>query len=329
MKRKFNWGVIGTGKIAGRFATDLALLPNAHLYAVGSRTENRAKDFAKKFHFEKAYGSYESLLSDPNLEVVYIATPHVSHCENTLLALDHKVAVICEKPLAINAKEVNKMVEKAQKQQTFLMEALWTLFLPPLTKAKALIAEGAIGEVQSIRADFGFQAAFKPESRLFNPNLGGGALLDIGIYPLLLAQTILGKPDTIAATALLGATKVDEEISIALTYGQQKMAHLHASLRSHTPVDAHIYGTKGFIHIPTRWHEMVSHITLYTYEEQQTTKFQMPQYPRGYKYEAAAVMNCLAAGLVESPIVSWQFSKDLIGTMDRIRQQIGLSYPMD
>jgi len=327
--KKINWGILGAGKIAGKFATDLALLPTANLYAVGSRTLSKAKSFARKYHFKKSYGSYKTLLSDPNLDVVYIATPHSQHCKNTLLALDHKVAVLCEKPLAINAKEVARMLNKAKKQQTFLMEALWTLFLPHILKVKKLIKEGAIGEVQSVRADFGFQAKYDPKSRLFNPALGGGAILDIGIYPLLLAQSILGTPDSITATAILGKTKVDEDINITLTYEQQKIAHLHASLRSHTPVDAHIYGTKGYIHIPNRWHKPVSHITLFDYKKERTTKYLMPRHALGYKYEAQAVMDYLQQGVLESPIASWQFSRDLMETMDAIRKQVGVRYPMD
>ena len=327
--RKFNWGILGAGKIAGKFATDLALLPNANLYAVGSRTLTKAKSFAKQYNFKKAVGSYEALLSDPNLDVVYIATPHSAHCENTLLALEHKVAVLCEKPLAINAKEVRRMVKKAKEKKTFLMEALWTLFLPHILQVKELIKDGVIGEVQSVRADFGFQATYNPASRLFNPALGGGAILDIGIYPLLLAQSILGTPDTITSTAILGETKIDEDINITLTYEQQKIAHLHASLRSRTPVDAHIYGTKGAIHIPGRWHEPIAHITTFEYNTQRTTKYLMPRHARGYKYEAQAVMSYLQQGLLESPIASWQFSMDLMKTMDTIRKQVGVRYPMD
>ena len=328
-KKQFNWGVLGAGKIAGKFATDLALLPNANLYAVGSRSLEKAQDFSKTYRFEKAYGSYEQLLSDANLDVVYIATPNSAHFEQTLMALDKGVAVLCEKPLALNAKQVREMIEKAKAKKTFLMEALWTLFLPHLLKTKELIAEGVIGEVQSVRADFGFKATFNSEHRLFNPALGGGALLDIGIYPLLLAQTFLGLPDTINTTAILGETKVDEDINVALTYQDQKIAHLHASFRSHTPVDAHIYGTKGYIYLPTRWHETVSHMLVYDYATSKATEYPMPQDAKGYKYEAQAVMEYLEAGLLESPIASWQFSLDLMETMDAVRRQVGVRYAVD
>ena len=165
--KKTNWAILGLGKIAKKFAADLITLPNANLYAVGSRTSKKAKAFAKEFGATKSYGSYEALLADPKVDVVYIATPHVFHCENTLMALDKGIAVLCEKPLAINAKEVALMVAKAKVKNTFLMEALWTLFIPSIKKTKELVASGVIGEIQSVKADFGFKAVFDPKSRLF------------------------------------------------------------------------------------------------------------------------------------------------------------------
>ncbi|MEM6804465.1 MAG: Gfo/Idh/MocA family oxidoreductase [Bacteroidota bacterium] len=327
--KKFNWGILGAGKIAGKFATDLALLPNANLYAVGSRSFEKAKDFANQYQFEKAYGSYEELLDDPQLDVVYIATPNSEHFRHSLLALEKGVAVLCEKPLALNSKEVNLMIEKAKETNTFLMEALWTLFLPHMLKVQELIAERVIGEVQSVRSDFGFLAKFDPQHRLFNPALGGGALLDIGIYPLLLAQSILGVPDRISATAILGETKVDEDINIALTYGNKKIAHLQATLRSITPLDTHIYGTKGYIYLPNRWHKPVPYIRVHDYGSSQDIRYEMPTDVLGYKFEARAVMECLDAGLTENPIASWQFSSDLMKTMDTIRKQVGVGYAVD
>lgn len=327
--KKTNWAILGLGKIAKKFATDLITLPNANLYAVGSRTNKKAKAFAKEFGATKSYGSYEALLADPKVDVVYIATPHVFHCENTLMALDKGIAVLCEKPLAINAKEVALMVAKAKVKNTFLMEALWTLFIPSIKKTKELVASGVIGEIQSVKADFGFKAVFDPKSRLFDPNLGGGSLLDIGIYPLFLAQAFLGKPQSIIASAVLGATNVDEELSVTLKYAGGKMAHAHSTIRSHTPIEAYIYGTKGYIHIPTRFHEPVPHISLVEYEGLKKTVYRMPQQAIGFKYEAAAVMAYLAVGKKESDVASLQFSIDLMETMDAVRKEIGLVYPME
>lgn len=328
-EKKYNWGILGTGKIAGKFATDLALLSNANLYAVGSRSLNKAKDFSRSYQFNKAYGTYEELLNDENLDVVYIATPNSEHYTHTLLALEKCISVLCEKPLAINAIQVQKMIQQAAEKNSFLMEALWTLFLPHIIKIKDLISKGVIGDMQSVRADFGFKATFDSQHRLFNPALGGGALLDIGIYPLLLAQTFLGIPDTITATALLGETKMDEDINVTLTYQNKKIAHLHASLRSKTPVDAHIYGTEGYIYVPSRFHEPVSHVIVYDYASSQETKYPFSYEGLGYTYEASAVMEYLDSGLLQSPIASWQFSKDLIKTMDTVRKQVGVCFPME
>lgn len=327
--KKYNWGILGPGRIAAKFASDLALLPNANLYAVGSRSLEKAQNFAKDYHFEKAYGSYQELISDDDLDIVYISTTHNGHYEHSILALENGIAVLCEKPLAINANQVTEMIETAEKNQTFLMEALWTLFLPHLIKVQEIIEEGHIGDVQSVRADFGFKAAFDPEHRLFNPKLGGGALLDIGIYPLLLAQTILGVPDKISATALLGDAQVDEDIGVTLTYKDQKIAHLHSSLRSRTPIDAHIYGTNGYIYLPTPWHKPVSHLLVYDYSNDKEKKYAIPSHGIGYVYEAQAVMDCLNASYLESPRASWEFSLNLVQTMDHIRNQVGVRYPMD
>ena len=327
--KKTNWAILGLGKIAKKFATDLQTIPTANLYAVGSRTTKKAKAFAKEFGATKAYGSYEALVADTAIEAIYIATPHVFHCENTLMALDKGIAVLCEKPLAVNSQEVAAMIAKAKATNTFLMEALWTLFLPHIQQTKKLIAQGIIGDLVSVKADFGFKAHFDPTSRLFDPALGGGVLLDIGIYPLLLAQSLLGLPEKITAVARLSSTKVDEEIGITLQYAGGQMAHLHASLLGRTPTEAHIYGTKGFIHIPTQFHKPVDRITVVEYEGLKKTQYLMPQHAIGYKYEAEAVMACLDRGEKESELVSLQFSADLMRTMDAIRKEVGVVYPAD
>lgn len=327
MSKITNWGILGAGKIAGKFATDLASLPNARLYAVASRTKEKAADFAKKYGFEKAFGSYEAMLKDPNLEAVYIATPHVLHCKNTLQCLEHKVAVLCEKPFAINSKEVKMMLEKAESTNTFLMEALWTLCLPHIIKTKEIIDSGRLGKLVSLKADFGFQADYNPNSRLFNRDLGGGSLLDIGIYPLLLSLYLFGKPEKIVAAAQIGSTQVDEDCAVILHYKNKQTAHLHSTLLARTPTEAYIYCEKGYIHIPTRFHEPVNRITIFEYDGLKEIIIPFNYQEIGYKYEAAEVMRCLENGQKESAIVSHQFSIDLMGLMDAIREEIGLTYP--
>lgn len=327
MTKKINWGILGAGKIAGKFATDLAMLTDANLYAVASRTLTKAEGFAKTYHFEKAFGTYEDMLADPDLDAVYIATPHVFHCEHTLLCLTHKKAVICEKPFAINTKEVKQMIAKAKETDTFLMDALWTLCLPHILKTKEIVESGQLGKLISVKADFGFVADFNPNSRLFDRDLGGGSLLDIGIYPALLALFLLGKPKKITAAALMGQTKVDEECAVFLEYEDGQTANLHSTLLARTPIEAYIYCEKGYIHIPSRFHEGVAGITILRYENLEKIFIPFDYQVLGYQYEAAEMMRCMREGKLESDLVPHQFSLDLMELLDDIRGQIGLVYP--
>ncbi len=327
MPKIYNWGIIGPGRIAHKFAQDLNLIPNARLHAVASRSLDRAEAFAKQYEATYAYGSYEELVQCPDLDVVYVASPHTGHCEHTLLCLEQGISVLCEKPFALNRHEVQKMVNAAQENKVFLMEAIWTRFLPATVKALALIEEGVIGEVLSVKADFGFKANFDPQGRLFNPQLGGGALLDIGIYPCFLASLLFGAPERIKAMANLGKTGVDEEIGILLQYPEGKMAHLHASLIATTKSEAFIYGEKGTIHLHTRWHETTSMSLLLNGERPQDFHFDLGS--KGYLFEAQEVIHCLESGKTESDLLPLAFSQQLIKLLDDIRSEIGLIYPGD
>lgn len=327
MSKKINWGIIGAGKIAGKFATDLATLPDANLYAIASRNETKAADFAQNYGFKKAFGSYEAMLQDPDVQAVYIATPHVYHCKNTLMALDYKKAVICEKPFAMNTKEVQQMIAKAKAKDIFLMDALWTLCLPHILKAKEIVDSGQLGKIVSIKADFGFNANFDPTSRLFDRDLGGGSLLDIGIYPLFFSLFFLGKPQKVTAVAKMGTTKIDEECAVFLSYDNGQTANLHSTILARTPTEAHIYCEKGFIHIPTQFHKPVATINILEYDGLKESTVSFDTQGLGYKYEAAEVMRCLQEGKKESDLVPHQFSLDLMELLDEIREQIGLVYP--
>lgn len=327
MSKVYNWGIIAPGKIAHKFAQGLAVIKNARLHAVASRSEERAKAFAEAYGAGHYYGSYEAITDCPDLDVVYIASPHAFHCEHTLLCLQKKIPVLCEKPFAINADEVRQMMQIAQENQTFLMEALWTRFLPTTLKALELIQDGSLGEVHGIKADFGFRAPFNPEGRLYNPALGGGSLLDIGIYPAFLSQLILGKPTAIKATAKLSATQVDEECAAIFEYEGGKIAQIHSTLRCRTKTEAFIYGEKGAIHIHTRWHEPTTMSLLLEGERPQDFRFDFSG--NGYNYQAVEVMKCLDQGKLESPLWPLQSSLDLISLLDDIRSQIGVGYPND
>ncbi len=325
MTKTFNWGIIGPGRIAHKFAQDIIRTEHARLHAVASRTGERARSFAAQYGAPHYFGSYEGILGCPDLDAVYIATPHTSHCENTLMCLRAGIPVLCEKPFAMNAREVKKMIAAAREHDTFLMEALWTRFLPTTLKALELIREGAVGQVLSVKADFGFKAAFDPEGRLYNPALGGGSLLDIGIYPVFLALLVLGKPDKIKAMARIGSTGVDEECGILFQYADGRMAHLHSTVLARTKTEAFIYGEEGVIHLHTRWHEPTSMSLLRPDGRPQDFRFDWKT--NGYSYEALEAMRCLAQGLKESPLMPLSFSLDLIELLDAIRRQIGLAYP--
>jgi len=240
MAKTFNWGIIGLGRIAKKFAEDLRVVPNAKLHAVGSRDKDKALAFGNEFGALHALGSYEEMMVCPDLDVIYIATPHPYHCQNAMMCLEHNIPVLCEKPMAMNNQEVRKMIGLARFQKTFLMEALWTRFLPTIKKVVGLIEAGTIGEINTVKADFGFRATVDAKHRLFNQGLGGGSLLDVGIYPVFLAYLLLGKPISISAEASVGLTNVDENCGMVLKFKNQKLALLQPSIVSKTPCEAFI-----------------------------------------------------------------------------------------
>ena len=325
MKKNIKWGVIGVGKIAEKFATDLKSVKNAQLYAVASSSSlDRAKDFAERYEAPYFYDSYESIFQTPDLDAIYIATPHTSHAENTLLCLKHKVPVLCEKPFAMNLKQVQTMVEAARENDTFLMEAMWTRFIPAIQKTLDLIAEGRIGKVRNVQADFGFNAPFLPEKRLLNPNLGGGALLDIGIYPAYLSLLLLGYPSEIQAISNFGKTGIDETTSFVLGYKNEATANLSCTLNSRTRTEALIYGENGYIHIEGRFME-AKRITLYE-TDKKPVKFNFPRKTFGYNFEIEEVNACLRAGKKESDKMPLSMSVKLISLLDEIREKAGIFY---
>jgi predicted dehydrogenase len=326
MPDSFKWGIIGAGRIAGKFASDLKTLRTAKLHAVASRSPERAQAFADEYGATLAFGTYEEIL-DSGVQAVYVATRHPAHAQATILCLERGIPVLCEKPFAMNRREVQQMIDAARRSDTFLMEAIWTRFLPTTLKALELIESGRIGEVVSVKADFGFKAKKDLSGRLYNKDLGGGSLLDIGIYPAFLSLLLLGKPKGILAHAVLGETGVDEEMAAILTYDAGRMAQIHSTIRADTKTEAFIYGTEGVIHIHSRWHEPTSMSLLLPGERPQDFFFDYPCI--GYAYEAEEVMACLAAGKKESDALPLSFSLDLITLLDDIRKEIGLNYAAD
>ncbi len=327
MTDKIRWGILGTGNIARKFATGLAALDDADLVAVGSRSQAAADAFAGEFSIPKRHAGYGALAADPAVDVIYIATPHSLHKDNMLLCLQAGKAVLCEKPFTINAEEAQAAITAARSRGLFLMEAMWTRYLPLMAEVRRLIAVGAIGEVRMVAADFGYRAPFNAERRTFNPELGGGALLDVGVYPISLASMLLGAPERIASMAELGETGVDEQSAMVLGYPGGQLAVLYTAVRTTTPQDATIMGTDGFIRIHSQWW-VPKAMTLHQ-AGKAPKRIELPFTGNGYNYEAAEVHNCLRAGKLESEIMPLDETLAIMQTMDRIRAQWGMRYPME
>ena len=323
---KIRWGILGTGNIAKQFARGLAVLPDADLAAVGSRALAGADGFGDEFDVPRRHPSYAALAGDPDVDAIYVATPHTLHCENSLLCLQAGKAVLCEKPFTVNAGEAEQVIDLAREKGLFLMEAMWTRFLPAMVKVRQLLAEGAIGEVGMLAADFGFRASFDPQSRLFDPHLGGGALLDVGVYPISLASMVFGTPSRISSMAHLGQTGVDEQAAMIFGYDQDRMAVLTAATRTNTPHEAILNGSEGRIRIDSPWWKPVA-LTLSVQGEDRV--LDLPFEGNGYNYEAVEVMDCMRGGKTESDVMPLDETLSIMQTMDRIRAQWGLRYPME
>ena len=327
MSQKIQWGILGTGSIAHKFATGLSFLSDAELVAVGSRNIERADQFANRFDIPNRHSSYESLVSDPNVDIIYVATPHNLHHENTQLCLESGKAVICEKPFAINADQATRMIESAQAEKLFLMEAMWTRYLPLMVELRTMLAENLIGEVRMLTADFGFRAGLNPEGRLFTPKLGGGALLDVGVYTVSLSSMIFGSPTQVVSLAHLGETGVDEQAGIVLGHAQNELAILHTAIRTSTPQEAIIMGTQGRIRIHSPWWIPNTMTIELSGKPPETTK--VPYEGNGYHYEASEAMNCLRSNKLESDTMPLSETISIMQTLDQIRDQWGLKYPME
>lgn len=324
-KQKLKWGITGLGGIAHKFVNDLALVESSKLYAVASRSNEKAKAFAKQYKAEKAYGNYEDLLKDEAVDIVYIATPHSSHKNLSIKALQAGKHVLCEKPLAVNHNQVEAMIATAKKENRFLMEALWSKFNPNIQAVLRLIKDGVIGEISHINADFCFLRAEDPKHRLFNMELAGGALLDVGVYPVFLAYSILGIPKAIAATANFANTGVDMQTAAIFNY-PKATANIMCGLRSDSDMVAKIYGTKGSIFIDARWHEAQSFQLIKNGVVE--TKSHLTK-GKGFTYEIEECVKCIRSNNLESEVWSHQNSLDLISLTDQIREQVGLKYPFE
>jgi predicted dehydrogenase len=327
---KIRWGILGCGRIARKFASDLKLVSEAELVSVGSRSRESAENFAKEFPVKKVHHSYESLVNDAAVDVIYIASPHSHHHEHTLLCLHHHKAVLCEKAFALNTKQASEMIALAQSQHIFLMEALWTKFMPHYQLAMKMLRDGQLGPIQNVLVNFGFAPTPPVPSRLFDPALGGGSLLDIGIYNVFMALSVLGKPDAIEASMSPAPTGVDEQCAILFKYNSGAMAQLFCSFSSNLATEADISGREGRIRLTSRFYEPST--TFEYYPGRTDTRQIIPVHKEpgwGYQYEIRHVNECLKKGLVESPVMSHNDSLLLMETLDAIRAKAGIRYNAD
>ena len=322
---KTRWGILGTGNIASQFARGLAALDDAELVAVGSRTADSAEAFGERFSAPRRHSSYAALASDPDVDAIYVATPHPLHHNNTIMCLESGKAVLCEKPFAINATEAQSMIATARARGVFLMEAMWTRFLPHMVRLRELLAAGTIGEVRMLQVDFGFRTSFNPQGRLFDPALGGGALLDVGIYPVSLASMILGTPQRVTGMAHLGETGVDEQSAMIFGYAGGQLALLSQAIRTNSPHEALLLGTVGKIRVHSSWWKSTT-ITL-SVDGRPDELIDLPEVGNGYNYEAAEVGRCLRAGRTESNVMPLDETLAIMRTLDEVRAQWGLRYP--
>jgi len=298
-------------------------LPNANLYATASRSNVNAQDFANKFGFEKAYGSYQEMVEDPKVDIVYIATPHNFHLAHTLLCLNHKKAVLCEKAFAINTKEVEQMIAASKENNTFLMEAFWVIFRPKLKKVQELIASENLGKLKFVKSDFMFKGEYNPENRLYNVALGGGSLLDIGIYPVFTALNFLGIPDEIKTIAHFSPTESEESISMLFGYKNGATALLNSSFDAAHKNDVELSFENGTIKYDRFSNDPIVLIKVDSVQE--ITFNSGPNF--GYQFEAIHVMECLDNNLIESPILTNKVSLNLINTLDEIRKDASIIFP--
>jgi predicted dehydrogenase len=329
MSKKIRWGILGAGRIANKFAVDLALVSDAELTAVASLDKIRGKDFATLYGIPLAYDNYDQLASSPEADVIYVATPHGFHFEHVMLCLRHNKAVLCEKAFALNGRQLKTMVELARQKKIFLMEAFWTKFIPQFKKVQMLIGSGEIGEVKFIQADFGFKAPVPIAQRLYDPKLGGGSLLDIGIYPVFLAVTLLGRPIEIKSLMSSYRSGVDEQCVVTMKFQSGALAVLSSTLSTDTPTEAIIAGTSGRIQMRNRFHNPVGSLELVRSRDHVEQIEVERETGYGYQFEARHVNECLRNGLSESPIMSLDNSLLLMETLDRIRKDAGIHYAAD
>jgi len=323
--KTLKWGILGLGNIANYFSEDLKLVEGNVIQAAASRSMKKAAAFGRRYQVPNVYDSYTKLMEDERVDIIYIATPHNSHMQYAMEAMSKGKHVLCEKPLAVNQDQVKEMIDCAAENEVFLMEALWSRFNPALNAVVELINDGAIGEIRYINADFSFHTKASEENRLLNPELAGGALLDVGVYPLFLAYLLLGIPDQIVSSSTFHRTGVDVQTSAILNY-QESIAQIMGGFLADSDMVAKVYGSKGQLYIDSLWYQSEG----FRVETKQSTEaFHFPKKGRGFTYEIEECHKCISSGKLQSDLWSHQDSLQLITLMDEIRRQSGIRYPFE
>jgi predicted dehydrogenase len=325
MTDRLRWGILGTGGIARLFTSDLNLTDRA-VTAVGSRTQQSADAFASAFGIPRAHGSYEALAADPEVDVIYVSTPHPFHAEGARLALEHGKHVLVEKPFTLNAAEARAVVDLAAAKGLVVLEAMWTRWLPHMVRVRELLASGALGEVRAVLADHDQKLPVNPEHRLQNPALGGGALLDLGIYPVSFAWDVFGAPSSVHAISSPTATGVDRQTAIIFGYPGGEQAVLHTQLDARGPSTAAIIGTEARIQIDPVWYTPTS-FSLIDPSDAVIERFEQEVPGRGMQFQAFELERLVAAGTVAGEVLPPEQSVAIMGSLDEIRRQIGLRFP--
>jgi predicted dehydrogenase len=323
-KRKVRFGILGPGKIANRFTDSFTHVPDAEVVAVASRDGERARLFAEKHRIPRSYDSYDKLILDPEVDIIYVATPHPFHFENTMQCLHGGKAVLCEKPLAMNLRQAKEMIDTARKNNVFLMEGMWSRFFPATHKALEVLNAGSIGELKFLEADFGFAAPVNPEGRVYNLALGGGSQLDVGVYPLFFALLMLGKPLSVKSFSQLAATGADATTSALLQFGNGAIAHIYSSIVADSPKMAHLLGTEGRITLAAPWHK--SQEVIVRFNSGESNHYSFPHSGNGFEFQVDAVAQCIREGKKECDLMPHSLSLLMAETADEILRQGGVRY---
>ncbi len=324
---KITWGIIGTGRIARAFVTALAAVPEAELYAVGSRSAEKGADFAKEYGFAHSYASYDDLLSDSNIDIVYIATPMASHYDNCISALTRGKNVFCEKSVTLNAEQLRRILTLAEKKKLFFCEAMWMKCRPTYIKMKEWLERGKVGDIRYIKADFSNFVPYNADDRLFRADCGGGALLDVTVYPLTLVHDLLGKPAEIQCAANLSGG-VDISESLILRYTNGAFASIESGFEIGLRNNAVISGTEGSIVFGDCFF-CTDNVSLYDKERCLVEQYNSPARVNGYEYEIEEVHRCLRSGLPESTLIPHEGTLEVMEIMDSLRSDWGLKFPQE